>query len=335
MSPHGLKIWVGRSVAGVAILACLASGIAAQGQSDVNTPERNKAQELVDQGIALSDGSPEEERLYLEAQRVDPSYPAPLFNLGFMHAQRGNYEVAKTYLTEYVAYDAPKAQLRDGYRMLGECYRGLGDTVAARNAYGEYLTLAQALIQESETDKLLVNETKATLAMLDGQAGPSEAERLEKKVLEGNKMSVEDIVKALSKKRTRTLKVDPNVVSLNTIQFDVNSAKLRPESKAELDKIAAALKDERLKSYAIRVSGHTSTEGTDEANLKLSAARAESVRKYLTAQGVPAEKLDAKGIGERKPIWNPDQDSNKKMEINRRVEFSNEGVLASMPSRLQ
>jgi OOP family OmpA-OmpF porin len=52
----------------------------------------------------------------------------------------------------------------------------------------------------------------------------------------------------------------------------------------------------------IEVQGHTDAVGSAPFNLKLSQARAESVREYLVTHGVPAEELSAKGYGKTQPI---------------------------------
>jgi hypothetical protein len=51
----------------------------------------------------------------------------------------------------------------------------------------------------------------------------------------------------------------------------------------------------------IRIEGHTDSRGTDEYNADLSRRRANSVMKWLVDQGVEADRLSAKGFGERKP----------------------------------
>ena len=52
----------------------------------------------------------------------------------------------------------------------------------------------------------------------------------------------------------------------------------------------------------IEVQGHTDDTGGDAANLKLSDARAASVRQYLIAKGVPENRLVSKGYGETEPV---------------------------------
>jgi outer membrane protein OmpA-like peptidoglycan-associated protein len=101
------------------------------------------------------------------------------------------------------------------------------------------------------------------------------------------------------------------------IFFYHGSAKIEDRSDALLDEVAQLLKDRP--DLRVRVEGHTDTSGKEPRNVALSQARAGAVRDYLTARGVAAERLDAKGYGSSRPI-----DSNKTLngrENNRRVEF--------------
>ena len=58
---------------------------------------------------------------------------------------------------------------------------------------------------------------------------------------------------------------------------------------------------DRKKKIVSEISGHTDNVGSDEVNDKLSQARADVVRNYLLTQGVPAERITAKGYGKNKP----------------------------------
>ena len=94
--------------------------------------------------------------------------------------------------------------------------------------------------------------------------------------------------------------------------FDSGQAVLRPEGRAELDKLATALLDLEKQipseiNWVLRVDGHTDTRplsGTLEfkTNWDLSAGRAISVVQYLISKGVPPQRLVAAGFGEFQPI---------------------------------
>lgn len=102
------------------------------------------------------------------------------------------------------------------------------------------------------------------------------------------------------------------------IQFDYNSATIKPESHELLDDVATIL-HENPDIELIDVIGHTSSEGSDSVNLKLSKERAASVAAYLGTRGIAATRLSSHGKGEKEPIADNDTDEGK--EKNRRVEF--------------
>jgi OOP family OmpA-OmpF porin len=107
------------------------------------------------------------------------------------------------------------------------------------------------------------------------------------------------------------------IVIHQQIFFETNRAVIRPESFAILDTVARVMAD--FPDISIEVQGHTDSRGSDRSNLRLSEARAASVREYLTRAGVAASRLTSHGYGEAVPI-----ESNSTPEgraANRRVEF--------------
>ncbi|MBS1959465.1 MAG: OmpA family protein [Bdellovibrionales bacterium] len=110
-----------------------------------------------------------------------------------------------------------------------------------------------------------------------------------------------------------------HVEVLREVTFEHASAKLTPDGKAILNQVAKVLEENKRHFTKIMVDGHTNRLGTDAYNMKLSLARAKSVKTYLISRGTPANALEARGYGYRKPKL-PYSDP-KAMEANRRVEF--------------
>lgn len=108
-----------------------------------------------------------------------------------------------------------------------------------------------------------------------------------------------------------------NTIVLNNIFYDFDKSTLRSESMNELEKLEALLIQNN--TLTIELSSHTDGKGTDEYNLKLSQARAQSVVDYLKAKGIAESRLIPKGYGKSKPIASNDTEEGRQM--NRRTEF--------------
>lgn len=108
-----------------------------------------------------------------------------------------------------------------------------------------------------------------------------------------------------------------NVVELKNIFFETAKFDLKPESKAELNKLVSFLN--LNKTMRIELGGHTDNVGDKKSNQTLSQNRAKSVYDYLTANGIDAKRLTYKGYGETKPKVKNDTDENR--ALNRRTEF--------------
>ncbi len=106
-------------------------------------------------------------------------------------------------------------------------------------------------------------------------------------------------------------------IVLNNVFFEVNKAELKPESKIELDKVLAFLNQNN--TVKLEISGHTDNSGDKAINQKLSENRAKSVVAYLTAKGIDASRLVAKGYGDLKPVL-PNTSAENKAK-NRRTEM--------------
>jgi OmpA-OmpF porin, OOP family len=107
-------------------------------------------------------------------------------------------------------------------------------------------------------------------------------------------------------------------MSLKNIEFEVNSATIRPTSTTILDEVATTLK--RVGGTPVEIGGHTDSSGNEAANIKLSQDRADSVKAYLVGKGIPAAQLTPKGFGPSKPV--ADNATPEGKQKNRRIEFT-------------
>lgn len=109
-----------------------------------------------------------------------------------------------------------------------------------------------------------------------------------------------------------------NIKITEAIYFDTGKDTIQQRSFGLLDEIAAVI-SANSQLRLIRVEGHTDNVGGEMNNLRLSQARAESVRRYLIDQGIDGGRLEARGFGEMYPIQSNDTDAGR--AANRRVEF--------------
>lgn len=84
------------------------------------------------------------------------------------------------------------------------------------------------------------------------------------------------------------------------VHFPTDSAALSPEALDSLSQQAAWLR--RNGGGSVVIEGHADERGTREYNLALGERRATAVRDYLTAQGVPADRLRVVSFGKERPV---------------------------------
>jgi OmpA-OmpF porin, OOP family len=102
------------------------------------------------------------------------------------------------------------------------------------------------------------------------------------------------------------------------VQFQTGSSVLTGGSNAVLDKVAAILvKNPGLK---LSIGGHTDSQGNENTNRALSAARAKACHSYLVARGVAGTRMSHAGYGSSQP--RADNKTPEGRATNRRVEFN-------------
>jgi outer membrane protein OmpA-like peptidoglycan-associated protein len=82
--------------------------------------------------------------------------------------------------------------------------------------------------------------------------------------------------------------------------FDFDKSNLRPEAEETL--AAAGPEIAKLGGKPARIEGHTDAKGSDAYNMKLSEARATTVRQWLAGRGLVPASTPIKGYGRSKPI---------------------------------
>jgi outer membrane protein OmpA-like peptidoglycan-associated protein len=117
------------------------------------------------------------------------------------------------------------------------------------------------------------------------------------------------------------------IVNMSDVLFDFNQATLLPGAKEKLAKVSGILL--AYPTLRLKVEGHTDSVGSDDYNMKLSQRRADSVRDYLTTNGIAAAGITSVGLGKADPVAS--NDTNAGRQQNRRVELVVSGDVIGQP----
>ena len=107
------------------------------------------------------------------------------------------------------------------------------------------------------------------------------------------------------------------IVNMSDVLFDSGKYTLKPGAREKLAKVSGIILAHP--GLNLQIEGHTDSVGSEEYNQRLSEKRANSVRDYLVAQGLPAESVSAKGLGKTAPVTTNDTPVGRQQ--NRRVEM--------------
>ncbi len=107
------------------------------------------------------------------------------------------------------------------------------------------------------------------------------------------------------------------VMVLNNLIFELGKSKISPESYGELEVVLKMMKENTR--MVIQLEGHTDYQGNPKDNMKLSKARVDAVKKYLTDKGISSSRVKTKAFGGTQPLSK--DDTAEAHRLNRRVEL--------------
>mgnify|MGYP003685482327 FL=1 len=111
---------------------------------------------------------------------------------------------------------------------------------------------------------------------------------------------------------------DLKLIMPGNITFGSNSADISSSFYPTLNSLVLVFKE--FNKNGVNIVGHTDSTGSQELNQSLSQRRAQSVANYLTANGVPGQRISAYGAGPSQPIASNATDAGRAQ--NRRVEIN-------------
>ena len=111
---------------------------------------------------------------------------------------------------------------------------------------------------------------------------------------------------------------DLTLIMPGNITFASNSADISSSFYPTLNSLVLVFKE--FDKNGVNIVGHTDSTGSQQLNQSLSQRRAQSVANYLTANGVPGQRISAYGAGPNQPIASNATDAGRAQ--NRRVEIN-------------
>jgi outer membrane protein OmpA-like peptidoglycan-associated protein len=182
------------------------------------------------------------------------------------------------------------------------------EKAAADAARADALQQQKLLAAQAEQARLAAQDADRQRQLAEQQRQQAEAERT--KLRERLRQQLSLVLE--TQETARGL-----IVNINDVLFDFNKYTLKPEAREKMAKVAGILL--AYPGLKIQLEGHTDSIGSDEYNQKLSEERADTVRDYLTQQGVTASNLSAIGYGKANPVASNDTAAGR--QKNRRVDM--------------
>ena len=208
-----------------------------------------------------------------------------------------------------------------------EAAQGRLQAEAAEAAAEKTAVLAREETERAQQDTQLAQE-QAQLAQEEAQRAREDQERIRRE----RDQDLDRLHRAFNQIVETRRTALGLVMSLgsDSMQFNFDKATLRPENRELLSKIVGILLTS--KNYGIYVYGHTDDIGSEEYNLDLSEKRAQTVRDYLTENGIAPEIITSKGFGKSRPIV-PGTSAEARAE-NRRVEIGIVDIVINYEERV-
>lgn len=193
---------------------------------------------------------------------------------------------------------------------LAEATRRRQEAESQAQAMQQQVQAAQVAAQNAQQS---AQQSAAELERTRQQLADTQ-QQLSQRDIEARRLAMQNELAKIASTRT-----DPRglIVTLSSALFDTGKSTLKAGAKATLTRIAKQLQTNP--DLHISVEGHTDNVGSTASNQALSEKRANTVRDYLVAQGVPSDRVTAVGHGEDAPVASNKTAAGRQQ--NRRVEL--------------
>lgn len=204
----------------------------------------------------------------------------------------------------------------DKVRIEHHAYLAKQKTAIARHT--AQMNAAQNEIEraESERQKVLIDVRRRDAERAEERArrAMEEAER-ERESAEQARREAEELANRVNELEARQTERGL-VLTLGDVLFDFDKATLRSGGLRTVRELAGFL--ENYPERNVLIEGHTDSIGSEEYNRDLSEKRANSVQEALINEGIPANRIEIRGMGEQHPVTSNATEAGRQQ--NRRVE---------------
>ena len=183
-----------------------------------------------------------------------------------------------------------------------------------------------ALEQKKAADLLLAQQLKAAELVALEQKRKADAIALKEQKIAETKAQVqkkkEKMAAIVAAEKDVIKDKDRLIIKTDPIYFDYNLWYIRKDSKIILNRVVELIN--KYPEMVVEIGSHTDNRGNDKFNLDLSQKRADATRNYILEQGIPKNRIFAKGYGESVSIVKCDPEDScdeEQHELNRRSEF--------------
>lgn len=169
-----------------------------------------------------------------------------------------------------------------------------------------------------EDGKLMRTNVQMDLRESEAMKLAEKSEELEQQVLLREQQLQQKLAELEELKAMQAQNSDRGMVlTLGDVLFDTNESTLKPDATNNLMQVASFLN--KYPDRTLVIEGHTDNTGDPDYNMDLSTRRAMAVRAMLASQGIAANRVIARGLGEHSPVASNADAAGR--QLNRRVDL--------------